>query len=149
MDGTGGIQEFCNTIAGVWSNKKQAQSDPTGYVWSYIQWDLLGDSRLKSKQWYKNDGIVYRERCFNAYEEGGHVILDIHKLDWTPIGHKLKWRPIAKGEWLLNGEYVYEGMDVFYEGRLTRDNYYSWDRGFKNGKLTYGSNKAPFKFDRV
>ena len=56
MDGTGGLQEFCNTIAGVWSNKKQAQSDPTGYVWSYIQWDLLGDSRLKSKQWYKNDG---------------------------------------------------------------------------------------------
>ena len=109
----------------------------------------MGDSRLKSKQWYKNDGIVYRERCFNAYEEDGHVILDIHKLDWTPIGHKLKWRPIAKGEWLLNGEYVYEGMDVFYEGRLTRDNYYSWDRGFKNGKLTYGSNKAPFKFDRV
>ena len=150
MDGTGGIQNFCNTIAGVWTNKQQAQADPTGYVWSWIQWDLLGDSRLKSKQWYQNDGKVYRERCFTAYEnDKGHVVLDIHKLDWTPINHSLEWRPITKGEWLLSGEYVYEGTDVFYEGRLTKNNYYSWDRGFKNGKLTYGSTKGAFKFDRV
>jgi len=58
MDATNGCEDFIRVIEGTYTNKKQAQSDPTGFIWAWIQWINLGDSKLQSRQWYHHDGEV-------------------------------------------------------------------------------------------
>ena len=74
MDGNFRRQHFINLIEGTYTNKAQAQSDPTGHAWVWIQWIKLDENKIQSRQWYHHDGDVYRERNFIVDTEGNNVI---------------------------------------------------------------------------
>ena len=147
MDATNGSEEFIRVIEGTYTNKKQAQSDPTGFIWAWIQWINLGDSKLQSRQWYHHDGEVYRERNFEVQQLDNTIILVNHTLDWKPVGCDIQWFAAHDG-WKSEGSCRIADLEVYYTGYLTKDQYRSWDRGFVDGKQVIGNTKSEFIFDR-
>lgn len=147
MDGDFRRQHFINLIEGTYTNKAQAQSDPTGHAWVWIQWIKLDENKIQSRQWYHHDGDVYRERNFIVDTEGDNVILRNHTLDWKPIGCDLLWRSFGSG-YKTDGECKFGEIELFYKGMLTQHQYRLWDQGFKNGKRIIGDVNSEFIFDR-
>ena len=147
MDAASGSEEFIATIVGRYTNKKQAQSDPTGFSWKWIEWIDLGNSSLQSRQWDHHTKDVYRERNFIVENQNSNVLLVNHDINWNSQECDILWIPTKDG-WKSEGKCHFGKMDIYYTGYLTKKQYRTWDRGFQNGKQIIGNSQSEFIFDK-
>ena len=132
---------FCDTLEGLYDNRKQAASNPTKYAHCHIRWKRISVNELTSTQWYHHEGEdkPYRHRWHRVTDD---LIVENWDTDWKEHNPCCDMIFTKEGDYYIGkvstdkcivGGGIVKSM-VEFNGKTYR----SKDQGWKDGQVVWG-----------